>query len=291
LLLVDKPCGITSHDVVTAIRRASGERRVGHAGTLDPLATGLLPLVLGPATRLVRFLPSTPKVYRVTALLGLETTTGDADGEPLAVARPATTDPVALASALLSLTGEIDQVPPMFSAKKVAGRRLYVAARAGERIERPPIRVRVDEIRLLDRTDERLALEIRCSPGTYVRALVVDLGRRLGCGATVTELRRIASGSLAIEACAPLAELVDADSIRARLTPIDLIPLELDTVRLGEDEAIAFRSGQAVVLDEAAAGSSATVQVRTSCGRLLGVGEIHVEPTARTKLRPRLVLP
>jgi len=186
LVVVDKPGGMTSHDVVSAVRRAAGQRRIGHGGTLDPLATGVLPLLLGRATRLLRYLPDRPKVYATRIRLGLETQTGDRDGEIIAH-KPVDVSDAALREALDRLVGDIAQVPPMYSAKKVAGVRLYRAARAGLTVEREAVRVRVEEIRVLLRDGDDVDLEIHCSAGTYVRSIATDHSHCRSHGSTSTD--------------------------------------------------------------------------------------------------------
>ncbi|NPV06630.1 MAG: tRNA pseudouridine(55) synthase TruB [Anaerolineae bacterium] len=206
--LVDKPVGPTSHDVVAAIRRASGQRRVGHAGTLDPLASGLLIVCLGPATRVAQYLTQHDKVYQVEARLGVETDTYDAEGEVVAEwTEPLPTDE-AVDDAIASLCGEVLQVPPVFSAVKVGGTPLYRLARQGKPVQARPRRVMVHSIRWSRPEPQRLVLRVHCSAGTYVRSLVQDLGRRLGCGAHVAALRRLASGPFSVSQALPLAEAV-----------------------------------------------------------------------------------
>jgi tRNA pseudouridine55 synthase len=196
--LIDKPSGVTSHDCVSMVRRAFGTRKVGHAGTLDPMATGLLLIGVGRATRLLRFLGDLPKTYEGTGRLGEETDTLDAEGE---VTRRATVS-VSRADverACAGLVGETLQRPPAYSAVKVGGRKLYEAARKGEALEAEPRRVRVDtfEVASFDRRD--FAFRVVCSGGTYVRVLVADIGSALGCGAHLARLRRTAIGPFRVE--------------------------------------------------------------------------------------------
>ncbi|MDQ3932465.1 MAG: tRNA pseudouridine(55) synthase TruB [Actinomycetota bacterium] len=210
VLVVDKPAGIGSTDVVRVVRRAAGQRRVGHTGTLDPDATGVLVVCLGRATRLVRFLQVGRKTYLAQMVLGMETTTQDASGQVVAERSAAHVDEHGLCEALASFIGEIEQVPPMVSAVKVGGQRLYDLARRGEDVERPPRVVTVHEI-VLDSfiAGERAQVTflVTCSSGTYVRTLAHDIGRALGCGATLTELRRLANGPFTVEDAHPLDEV------------------------------------------------------------------------------------
>ncbi|HEX2293986.1 MAG TPA: tRNA pseudouridine(55) synthase TruB [Actinomycetota bacterium] len=195
VLVVDKPPGMTSHDVVDAVRRKLGTRKVGHAGTLDPDATGILLLGVGKATRFLSYAQAAPKRYVAGARFGASTTTQDASGEVVATGEPAFTE-AELLETLARFTGEIEQVPPMVSAVKVGGERLYAKARRGEEVERAPRRVTVYELKLLelDPAESHAALEVLCSGGTYVRTLIHDVGESLGCGAHMTSLRRVAAG-------------------------------------------------------------------------------------------------
>jgi tRNA pseudouridine55 synthase len=193
VLLVDKPANVTSHDVVAVVRRVLRVRRIGHAGTLDPFATGLLVLLVGRGTRLVPYIDGEPKVYDATIRFGTETETDDGTGSPRRRAElPIASD---VRRAVHELTGELDQVPPAYSAKKVGGIRAYAAARRGESLVLAPVRVTVTQWEI--RAEHRDAIDVRivCSGGTYVRALARDLGRRVGSAAHLTALRRIQSGA------------------------------------------------------------------------------------------------
>ena len=229
LLLVDKPAGITSHDVVHRVRRAIGVKRVGHAGTLDPMATGLLVLGVGRATRLLRFLADMPKVYEGSGVLGVETNTLDAEGEvtresPVAVSEPE------LRAAMSALTGEIEQAPPAYSAVKVGGERLYRSARRGEPVEAPPRRVRVDGFDLLGFEPPGFDFRVQCSSGTYVRSLVADVGARLGTGAHLSALRRTAIGSFRVEDARPPED-------PGPMLPLDRAVQHLEAITLHPEEA------------------------------------------------------
>jgi tRNA pseudouridine55 synthase len=196
-LVVDKPAGITSHDVVARVRRALGTRRVGHAGTLDPPATGVLLIGVGRATRLLRFCEAHDKTYEADVVFGLTTTTQDADGAPVSERDAGGLTAAAVAAALEGFRGPIDQVPPMVSAVKVGGERLYKAARRGEEVERRARTVTIHALDLLafePGPRARARLRVRCSKGTYVRTLAHDLGEALGTGAHVASLRRTAIG-------------------------------------------------------------------------------------------------
>jgi tRNA pseudouridine55 synthase len=248
LLLVDKPAGVTSHDVVLAARRAFGESRIGHAGTLDPFATGLLVLLLGRATRLLPYLDGVPKEYAATIVFGRETETDDLEGATVREATPPADETIA--EAVAQLTGTLEQIPPAYSAKRVAGRRAYDAARAGEPLTLAPARVRVFAWRDLVRDGASLRATIACGGGTYIRALARDLGRLSGSAAHLSTLRRVRSGPFHV------ADAVSLESVRAggaSLRPaLDALPT-IPHVTLDGDDAERVLRGIAV-----ARGSEAT---------------------------------
>ena len=241
LLLVDKPAGVTSHDVVLAARRAFGESRIGHAGTLDPFATGLLVLLLGRATRLLPHLDGVPKEYEATIALGRETETDDLEGST--VREAALPSDLAIAEAIPQLTGTLEQVPPAYSAKRVAGRRAYAAARAGDALVLAPARVTVFGWREVVRSGAELRAVISCGGGTYIRALARDLGRLTGSAAHLSALRRVRSGPFRV------ADAVSLDTLRAggaTLRPaLDALPT-IPHVVLGGDDAERVLRGIAV---------------------------------------------
>ncbi|MGH9253681.1 MAG: tRNA pseudouridine(55) synthase TruB [Vicinamibacterales bacterium] len=216
VLVIDKPQGLTSHDVVTAARRALGERRIGHTGTLDPLATGVLPLAIGRATRLVRFLAASDKDYDATIRFGLTTDTYDITGAEVSRTNgtPSQDD---LMRAVQTLTGEYRQVPPAYSAKKVHGRRAYRLARDEQVVALAPVAVHVWRADLIDFSGVRVRMAITCSAGFYVRSFAHTLGELAGPGACLEALRRTRSGEFRLEAAIPLEELGDAARVAARL--------------------------------------------------------------------------
>lgn len=210
LLLIDKPAGVTSHDVVNAARRALGEKRIGHGGTLDPFATGLLVLLVGRATRLLRWLHDEPKVYRATVRFGAETDTEDLGGAVMREAPLPSRD--ALLSAVPRFLGDIDQVPPAYSAKRVDGRRAYELAREGREVEMKPAQVRVDAIELdaWDGSDDAVTMcqmRVTCGGGTYIRSLARDLARAVGSAAHLTALRRERAGVFSLASAMTLDRL------------------------------------------------------------------------------------
>ena len=271
VLVVDKPAGWTSHDVVGRVRRLVGTRRVGHAGTLDPMATGVLVLGVGRGTRLLRFLAPTRKAYLATARLGVVTSTDDAEGEVVRTAATGHLDAAAVRAAAARLVGAIDQVPSAVSAVKVAGERAYALVRRGEQPALSARRVTVYELRVEDvrigaeKVD--LDLVVECSSGTYVRALVRDLGATLGVGGHVTSLRRTSVGQFTLASAQSLDEMGE-HGVRM-LTLAEAASLVLPTVECDDDEARAVSYGQRVPL--AADGADGPVALVGTDGRLLAV--------------------
>jgi tRNA pseudouridine55 synthase len=258
LLLVDKPSGMTSHDVVDAERHALGIRKIGHAGTLDPMATGLLILGVGRATRLLRYLGTLPKTYEGTARLGEETDTLDADGAvvratPVGVSR----DDVERAAA--ALVGDSMQAPPAYSAVKVGGRKLYEEARAGRPAEAPPRPIHVDAFEVTSFDGRDVGFRVRCSAGTYVRVLAADLGRGLGSGAHLVALRRTAIGPFDVRDASPPG--------RGSPLPVERAVAHLPRVQLDEEEARAAAHGRVL----APAGIEGPHAVFDPDGALIGV--------------------
>lgn len=244
MLVVDKPSGPTSHDVVDRVRRELGERRVGHTGTLDPFATGVLPVCIGQATRLARFFTDGEKTYRATVRLGFATTTDDLTGEPLHEPRPVAVTDEALRAACGHLVGTLPQVPPAFSAKRIGGQRLYDLARAGRAVQREPVRVTVYAFDLLSRDQDLLDVEVRCAPGTYVRALARDLGEALGVGGHLTALRRTRSGGFGLDDAVPLDALEER-----RMIGLDALLPDWPAVRLNPRGEAAVGHGRDVTPD------------------------------------------
>lgn len=220
VLPVDKPPGPTSHDVVRAARRATGVRRIGHTGTLDPFASGLLLLCVGQATRLAEYLTGLEKRYEATARLGAATDSGDADGRVVATSAAwSALTPEAVEAALAGLCGEILQVPPALSAKKVGGTPAHRRVRRGEEVALEPQAVTVHELDLVELALPDLRLRVRCSSGTYVRALARDLGAALGVGAHLTALRRTAVGSFTLRGAVTAEALADGEAVARALLP------------------------------------------------------------------------
>lgn len=251
LILLDKPSGPTSHDMVYAVRRGSGEKRVGHAGTLDPLATGLLVMCLGPATRLSEYLAGKDKRYRARLRLGQSTTTYDSQGDVTA-ASAAIPDRPAFEAALGQFRGAQKQVPPAFSAVKRGGHKAYELARRGETLVLEARSIVVQTLELVDWQPPEALLDVHCSAGTYVRSLAHDLGQLLGCGAHLTALRRTASGNLTVDQAVPLDVLLDAfarRNWRQYLLPADSALADWPAVQLTVEGALRVQRGQAVPME------------------------------------------
>lgn len=281
VLLLDKPVGMTSNRALQQAKRLCKARKAGHAGTLDPLASGLLPVLFGEATKFSQFALDSDKAYTATARLGITTTTADAEGDVLE-RRPCQVRVDDVEPVLAAFRGEIEQVPPMYSALKHAGRPLYALARAGREVPRAARRVRVHALDLLHFAPESLELRVRCSKGTYIRTLVEDIGRALGCGAHVSVLRRTAAGAFRVEDAVTLEQLqADRPEARdARLLPVERLLGELPRVDLPAALAERFARGQALQVAEAPPGHCS---VYGQQGRLLGLGEGR----AHGELRPR----
>ena len=278
VLVVDKPPGVTSHDVVDAVRRKLRTRKVGHAGTLDPDATGILLLGVGRATRFLSYAQAAPKRYVAGARFGSSTTTQDSSGEVVATGEPSFTEDE-LRAGLAALRGEIEQVPPMVSAIKVGGEKLYEKARRGEEVERAPRRVTVYELELLkhDLEAAQATLEVLCSGGTYVRTLIHDLGERLGCGAHMTSLRRTAAAGFT-EMDAIALDAVEAPVLR----PLGDAVRELPRLAVDAEAAPAVSHGKKLLLDAPAEGNVAVFHEN----RLIAVYR-----TSQDGLRPDRVVP
>lgn len=274
---MDKPAGVTSHDVVDDARRALRTGRIGHAGTLDPFATGLLVLLVGHATRLLPYLNGEPKVYQATIAFGAETDTDDVTGT---VTRTDELPDVSrVREAIGALTGPIDQVPPAYSAKQVEGRRAYAVARRGETLTLAPVRVTVHAWEIREISGERLDTVITCGGGTYVRALARDLGRRCDSAAHLSSLRRTRSGSFDVE------DAVSVQALRAGAAipqPARAAVSHLPAIALSADDVRHVRHGRAIPV----AGTDRTAALVDSSGALVAIAEAVGE-----SWQPRVVLP
>lgn len=246
VLNVDKPAGWTSHDVVGRVRRLAGLRQVGHAGTLDPMATGVLVLCLGRATRLLEYLTGQPKTYLAQVTLGAATDTYDAEGEVIDRRPVPPLNEAQIEQVLDAFRGPIMQRPPAYSALKRDGVALYKRARAGEQVEVAPRPVIVYELALLAFDGQNVQLRVHCGAGTYIRSLAHDLGQALGCGGHLSALRRTAVGPFTVEHAVTLEHLAEASALQAVLQPADAAVAHLAPVELTADEAMRLLHGQAI---------------------------------------------
>jgi tRNA pseudouridine55 synthase len=274
VLVIDKPSGPTSFDVVRQVRALLKVKKAGHTGTLDPMATGVLPICLGEATKVAGFITEGDKAYDATVHLGVETDTQDAQGKVTAEAPVPPLTVQLLETALAPFRGTFEQVPPMYSAVKVAGKRLYELARAGEEVERASRQVTVYELTLRDFSSNRLRLSVRCSKGFFVRTLAYDIGRALGCGAHLEALRRTMSGPFTLAQALPLAELPamaqDRAAVARKLLPLSDALSHLPPLRVSAAEAARVTHG--VPLE--APPMPGRIRVLGPDGTLLAVAEV-----------------
>lgn len=281
ILLLDKPLGLTSNDALQQVKRLYRAAKAGHTGSLDPLATGLLPVCLGAATKFSAFLLDADKHYGVRVRLGVTTTTADAEGEVLETRPLDGIDLEAVRASLTGFRGEIDQLPPMYSAVKHEGKRLYKLARQGLEVERKPRRIHIFSLELRAFEPPDVELDVHCSKGTYVRTLAEDIGATLGCGGHVVALRRTGVGPYD-EAVAPFVSLAHVREIAGQelaAEPLDALLLPLDSalghwpaVRLSADAAFYLRQGQAVLVPQAP--TEGLVRLYDPSLHFMGVGEI-----------------
>ena len=305
VLIIDKPAGITSHDVVARVRRILKERRVGHTGTLDPFATGVLVVLTGRATRLAQFLSGQDKEYEALIRLGVATDTGDVTGRILnqTTGELPCFSKTELEKALTSLRGPIEQVPPMHSAKKQQGKKMYELARRGETVERKPFPVTIHAFDLIGETEDSppqngdrttdIRVRVRCSAGTYIRTLAEDLGRQLGVGAHVVELRRTQAGRFCLEDSVTLEKLAEiseqqmlAEIMISPMQSIDFFPaVSLNPIELTHTQhgkPMKLSSEQAETFQEAA-----WIRMCDNTDTLIAVGQVDL---SEQLLRPRVVL-
>jgi tRNA pseudouridine55 synthase len=303
ILIIDKPAGWTSHDVVARVRRILNTRRVGHTGTLDPFATGVLVVLVGQATRLAQFLASDEKEYEATVRFGYATNTGDLTGERRdseETNRCAQWSDAKIESALAGFRGKIEQVPPMYSAKKVQGRKLYELARRGEEVVRAPVQIHIHKLEVIERDGTMfqhnpdgtcdLILRVVCSAGTYIRALAEDLGARLGTGAHLTQLRRTRAGKFCIERATTLNSLqiaAEANCLSEFLITPEAGLSAMTFVHLNEREAQKAHHGAAIEERETSSiNDKAHVALLDSSGKLIAVA---IYDAARKQFRPNVV--
>jgi tRNA pseudouridine55 synthase len=295
VLVLDKPEGPTSHDLVARVRRLLRTRQVGHTGTLDPMATGVLALCIGRATRLARFLTSREKVYCGTLRLGYGTDTQDRTGEPLGPPQAVGASDEQIRRAMAGLTGRRRQTPPCFSAKRINGVRAHRLARAGEPVRPEPVMVEVHEFRAVEIAGDQVSFEVRCSPGTYIRSLAAELGEVLSCGGHLTALRRTASGEFGLEeALAPdeMEELARRRALAGRLIPTGRLQMGLPSVTASGESLLRVAHGRHLEvpdLEGSIPAPQTLCRVLAPGGALVAVGEVE-QLGAGARIQPRVVL-
>jgi tRNA pseudouridine55 synthase len=278
VLLLDKPKGLSSNAALQEVKKLYKAQKAGHAGSLDPLADGMLILCFGEATKFCQFLLDANKHYRVTAKLGIKTSTGDAEGEIIQEKSVPLIDRNLIENLLEEFTGVIDQVPSMYSALKHQGQPLYKLARKGITVERKTRQVVIHDMQLINCDAESFSFEVRCSKGTYVRTLVEDMGDKLGCGAHVTELRRLAVGAYQAEHMKTIDELYtlyeagNFAELDACLLSVDTAVSDFPSLNLSEAAAFYLKRGQPIIVPRAP--NDGWVRLKLQCGNFLGVGEI-----------------
>ena len=270
IIIIDKPQEWTSNDVVSRLRRVFNTRRIGHGGTLDPMATGVLPVFVGRATRGVEFFEHAEKVYETTIRFGLTTDTEDITGKTLTETEVSLTEEELLA-VLPRFRGDILQVPPMYSAIKVGGQKLYDLARKGREVERQPRPITIHELQLLEFSGKEARLRVRCSKGTYIRTLCKDLGSALGCGGCMAALRRVQAGEYTLEGSIPLRQLLDiserGEDVEHLLCPVDTMFASHPKLTLNEKQTRLVKNGNAF----AAACADGTYRVYAPDGEFLAL--------------------
>ena len=274
VLLLDKPVGVTSNRALQMARKLMNAQKAGHTGTLDPMASGLLPVMLGEATKFSADLLDADKSYRATVQLGVKTTTGDAEGEPVE-RKDVVLLPGAVEEVLARFSGAIEQVPPMHSALKRDGRPLYALARKGIEVERAARPVEIHRLALVEQGESTLVLDVDCSKGTYVRVLAEDIGKALGCGAHLAALQRTRVGPLSLDHAVPMERLegMAQEARRASLLPVDELLNSLASVTLDDELTQRFRQGQRLAIDAEPRGGR--VRVYGADRTLLGTATVN----------------
>lgn len=279
ILLLDKPTGLSSNAALQKVKRLFQAKKAGHTGSLDPLASGLLPICFGEATKFSQYLLDADKCYLATAQLGVTTTTGDAEGEVLNRAAVPALSAQQLQQLSTTFTGPLKQVPPMYSALKHQGTPLYKLARQGIDIDRPPRDVTIRALSLASgETREELVLQVHCSKGTYIRSLVEDIGQAIGCGAHVTQLRRVSAGPFQAQQMLTLEALqvaAERETLADCLLPIDAGLVGWPRVNLSESGCFYLTRGRAIVAPDAA--QQGVVCLQNAAGEFFGLGEVQAD--------------
>jgi tRNA pseudouridine55 synthase len=290
ILVIDKPAGLTSHDVVNRVRRILKTKRVGHTGTLDPFATGVMVVLVGKATRLAQFVDKDDKEYEALVRFGFETDTGDRTGSPKSqVSSPKSISVNEIKKAITHFRGELEQVPPMYSAKKVDGKKLYDLARQGIEIERKAVSVNIKHLEILDEeiVDSLIRIRVLCSAGTYIRTLAEDIARAAGSAAHLEELQRTASGKFTINEAVGLNELEDHDNPTTFLLPIRTAVESLPKFVLIADRIIKTKNGMSTRDLSGRFSDGEIVQMIDETGELIAIG--HFVESEKV-VQPKVVL-
>ena len=298
ILIIDKPDGITSHDVVSRVRGILRTKRVGHTGTLDPFATGVMVVLVGKATRLAQFLDKDEKEYEATLRFGFETDTGDRAGEPKAEGKMQNAEvEKIIASAnwgdvFADFFGETEQTPPMYSAKKIDGKKLYKLARKGKTVERKAVRVNISKLELINddavrASQSAVRIRVSCSAGTYIRTLAEDIGRKVGIGSHLAELRRMRAGRFDLSRSVTLDDLADSDDPTTALVSMEEAIEHLPIITLTADRAEKTRSGLSTRITEPQFTDGQPVRMLDAYENLLAIG--FYDETEKS-IRPKVVL-
>lgn len=295
ILIIDKPAGMTSHDVVARVRRVLKTKRVGHTGTLDPFATGVMVVLVGQATRLAQFLDKDEKGYIALVRFGFETDTGDRTGQPRqdeTREREDAATEAEIEAVLAEFRGTIDQVPPMYSAKKIDGQKLYELARKGETVERKAVTVTITELELMESPaigtpGETASLRVACSAGTYIRTLAEDIGRKLRTGAHLEELRRTRAGRFSIDQSVPLDQFMEMNDPASLLIPMEIVVSHLTPFELAEDRITKTRSGLSSRVREANMTHGEPIAMLDPDKKLVAIGYFDAEQSV---VQPKIVL-
>ena len=275
ILILDKPLNISSNQAVQRVKRLFGAKKVGHTGSLDPLASGVLPICLGHATKVSQYLLASDKTYQFTMRLGQTTSTGDVEGEVVCEKKIPDIELVSLNKLLNKFTGEIQQIPPMYSALKHNGQRLYALARQGQTVERPARKVIIKSLALLSKTAHNLTLEVCCTKGTYVRTLAEDIGDALGCGAHVSFLRRIQTGPFILREAITLEQLESAQgnllALDSLLQSLDLALQDYPMISVSEEDKAHLCLGRPIQVEQAVC--EPLIRLNDSQGKIFGLGK------------------
>ncbi|MBK6750180.1 MAG: tRNA pseudouridine(55) synthase TruB [Pyrinomonadaceae bacterium] len=299
ILIIDKPAGITSHDVVSRVRRILHTKRVGHTGTLDPFATGVMVILVGQATRLAQFLDKDTKDYEAVVRFGFETETGDRTGERKGEGEKRRSGELRveeIAAVLPRFSGEIVQTPPMYSAKKIDGKKLYELARKGETVERKPVAVTIHELSMSEAPAvaggsvgeaDTICMRVRCSAGTYIRTLAEDIGRKLGVGAHLAELRRTAAGKFSLPQSISLEELAGLEDPAVALIPMNDAVSHLAKFMIPDDRINKTQNGLSTRVFDTEFNNDQPIQMVDAAGQLIAIGFFDA---AENVIQPKVVL-